>query len=362
MTANATDSDWALVVGVSRYPDRDFGDLSGPELDAQGFYDWVTSPTGGGITKKSHVKLILSSQFKPFKSPVSAKPTVESIQRFFEELGEEAKKNEAHDLGRKVGRRLYIYFGGHGFAPTEDETALLTANATADFLHHIPGKAWANLFYRGLYFDEILLFMDCCRVTLLKTPPNEPRLKVPPNPEARDKGKRLFAFACGPGRTARERVMKDGKSRGVFTTALLEGLRGGASNPFTKSIAASDLRGYLLNNMKNYLAPEDLTNKNIPTEPVIEPPAGEDKDFEIVKASPIEYPVKIVLPELERGKTVNVRWGKLPFEIVKTTQATPPEWNLTAPVGQYIVEIVNGPSMKPLTVNAVRGGDDVRFD
>jgi hypothetical protein len=61
---------------------------------------------------------------------------------------------EAHGDGAVVGRRLYLYFAGHGFAPTDTETALLMANATRTRGgHHIPGRSYAEWFYRAGYFN-----------------------------------------------------------------------------------------------------------------------------------------------------------------------------------------------------------------
>lgn len=336
---------YALVVGVSRYPEKEFGDLGGPETDAQAFHDWVVSPGGGGVAR-NRAKLILSSQFKVATRPLSAKPTVEAIQRFFEQLHEVAKRNDENGEGLTVGRRLYLYFGGHGFMPADDETALLTANASVDLPHHVPGKAWANLFYRGFYFEEILLFMDCCRLPLARAIPNRPALQIAPNPMAGTNGKRFFAFACPSGRAARERVMAGGVSRGVFTTALLEGLRGGATNVVTGDITTGDLRNYLHNNMQGFLAPEDLKNPQLAElRPVIEPPLGEMRDFLVVRTPPTLYPIRVPLPESATGKTVNVRSGTPvdgSFPRVSTTTGAPPSALFSLPVGLYLIEVVGG--------------------
>jgi hypothetical protein len=243
--SSATARDWALIVGVSRYREKRFGDLEGPERDARDFYAWVTSPNGGGITKKNQIRLILSPGAGKGKPGGKPKPTVEQITEFFEELEELAQVNASKRKGLQVGRRLYIFLSGHGFKPTDEETALLTANAQMEALHHLPGKAWANLFYKGLRFEEVLLFMDCCRPTVPKTPSSTPILKIAPNPTYKDVGKVFYAFATSSGRSARERLI-DGKVRGVFTAALLEGLQGAAATDLDQTeISTADLRNYL---------------------------------------------------------------------------------------------------------------------
>lgn len=358
------EQDWALTVGVSVYPAPELGDLDGSETDAQDFHAWVTSKDGGGITSKRRAKLVLSSHFKrPFSSIVTAKPTAEAISRFFETLHAVALKSEEKGDGLVVGRRLYIYFSGHGFAPSQDETALLMANFSPNQpKHYIPGKAWANLFFGASYFEEILLFMDCCRTRLGQTIPNPPSLTLPPSPTA-DQVKRFFAFATGWGKISRERVMQDGKSHGVFTSALMKGLRGAAG--INGEVSSLRLRSYLINNMKTFLTAEDLVNDSIPKEPVVEPPMGEAPDFLIVKTPAEEFPVRIHLPVGVTGLTVNLRLGETlngeKFPVVRSGLAQPPLWETTLPWGLYLAEIVGGPPLVAFEVNAGQGGTDVHF-
>src|SRR5262245_22156757 len=116
-------NDWALTVGIRFYPA--LGDLDGPENDATAFHAWVPSPAGGGVPA-AQATLMLSSQFgPPFASPSQAAPTAVEIQRFFERLEDVATDNDKKGNGAVVGRRLYLYFAGHGFAPTATEIALL---------------------------------------------------------------------------------------------------------------------------------------------------------------------------------------------------------------------------------------------
>src|SRR5688500_746451 len=121
--------DWALIVGVSRYRDRRFGDLERPERDARDFYAWATSPTRGGITNKKHVRLMLSPDEGANKKNSKRKPRSEQITECLEELEELAKTNAAKKKKLRIGRRLYVSLSAHGFKPTDEETALLTANA-----------------------------------------------------------------------------------------------------------------------------------------------------------------------------------------------------------------------------------------
>ena len=79
----------------------------------------------------------------------------------------------------RLGRRLYIYMAGHGIAPGENQTALLMANANYDKRrygtgYHVIGEYVAGWVADAHYFDEILLFMDCCREIQAVPAPNMP--------------------------------------------------------------------------------------------------------------------------------------------------------------------------------------------
>jgi len=341
-------TDWALAVGINKYPDPVFPPLDGPEADAKDFFDWATSKDGGGVLA-SRAKLIVSSQFKPAVDAIDAEPASKIVERFFEKLDAIAQKSDKKGDGLVAGRRLYIYLSGHGFALDDSDTALAMANAARNRLkHHIPGKAWANLFCLSGYFEEVLLFMDCCRNDMPRTIPNPPSVSVSPNPGA--VRRRLYAFATQWGAESRERVFAKGKSRGVFTMALMAGLRGGACEPGTDQITAMSLRSYLFNNMREFLAKQDLENPQIPKEPDIEPPNQQESDFPIVKVKnpPKGGAVRILLPPGAAGNVINIRNGQ--FQIVKKTTAKPPEWKFVLPRGLYLAEIVGGPAAKEFEV------------
>lgn len=349
-------SDYALVVGISRYPAPEFAPLKGPELDAQDFHNWVVDPTGGAVPPAQARKIVSSMFRRPSKSPSTARPTADEIDRFFLQLEDVAKKNEARGDGLTVGRRLYIFLSGHGFAPSKDEAALLAANSSPSRLkYHIPGKAWADNFYQSLWFEEILLFMDCCRNFLPGAIPNPPGFKAPPHPNFALEGKRLFGFATGSGRLARERDY-GAETRGVFTKALMAGLRGAASDPATGDITATSLRNYLINNMRGFLDPADLANPDIPKEPAIEPSTAEaGPDFVIAKVPVRKFPVEIKPPPNSAGLAINVHdgiWRDGGFPILATEVSTAAAWRLDLPVGNYFVQVVGGPPLKAFSVTA----------
>jgi len=107
--------DWAIAVGVKSYFDPDLGGLEGPENDANEFHKWVVSRDGGAVPR-GQAQLILSSMYHPpFQSASDAMPTAEAVKAAFDHLRSIADENQKKENGRVVGRRLYLFFSGHGF-------------------------------------------------------------------------------------------------------------------------------------------------------------------------------------------------------------------------------------------------------
>jgi len=336
-------NDWAIAVGIGKYPDPGFEPLKGPEVDARDFHSWVTSKAGGAVPKEQ-AKLIVSPAQRP-KSVINAKPAAEQVQEFFEHLDTLARRRAS----RMAGRRLYLYFSGHGFAPEQEEVGLLMANATRDRLkHHIPGKAWANLFFRSGYFEEVLLFMDCCRTNLPHSIPNPPSFTASDNPQAIKNGRRLFVFATKWGTETRERVFKGKQTRGVFTVALLEGLRGRACAPGTSEVTTKSLRNYFHNSMRSYLPEVALNDPSIPEEPDVQPSQSASADFTIIKfakppaltgdAATGGSTVRVFFSATAKGKKIRILNGTLNQEMDSGT-AKPPQWKTVLPRGLYKAEL-----------------------
>jgi uncharacterized caspase-like protein len=331
--------DWAIVVGVQTYPHESFGTpLKAPENDAKAIRDWLLSEQGGKLLK-SHVTTILSSDYRqPFRDALSAKPTAERIGRAFLRLDAVAEENMRKGLGRKVGRRLYLYFAGHGCAPnnpSQTEALLLAANATDIHLGaNIPGKMYAEWYSYSGYFEEIVLLMDCCRDVLSAAPVNVPANKLVVRQEALDTRKFFFGFATKWSRKAREKPF-NGNWQGVFTTALLTGLRGGAADPEDGRITAASLRNYLYNSWREFLSPDDLADPEVPQEPDLEvSPSGAD---ELVFAQiPVPtFPVTINFSENIQGGRVHI--FDTTFQVVESTGASPSAWKVNLRKGKYLV-------------------------
>src|SRR5262249_58165477 len=92
-----------------------------------------------------------------------AQPAKELVEQFFTDVDNTAEANNAAGIGLKAGKRLWLFFSGHGFAPSLDRSGVLMANATLKRVHNIGVMLWANRLYEGGWVDEVILFQDACR-------------------------------------------------------------------------------------------------------------------------------------------------------------------------------------------------------
>lgn len=208
--------DHAVVVGITHY--ASFECLDGPENDVNAVIEWLHAPDGGDVPK-NQIHKVVSSKFDD-----TCRPNTDDVYAAFEPLRSLALQRDPEP----VGRRLYIFMAGHGFAPAKREGSLLAANAAPKaFGFNVSGSKVADHFGDAGYFEEVVLLMDCCRDRY--TTATEGALPWDPvggngNGEARW----FYGFAAGYSSRAREQPI-DGKTRGLFTAAVLQALRGGVS-------------------------------------------------------------------------------------------------------------------------------------
>ncbi|HSU17446.1 caspase family protein [Longimicrobium sp.] len=238
--------DHAVIVGINRYPG--LRDLQGAENDARAFENWIRQ---SARVPAENVKMILSSQFPQPLKPQDARPMVSEIDMVFDNIIE---RSEELGFG---GRRLYMFFAGHGFARTYEDASLLTAEARPRSTgFHIPARDYANWFRASGYFQEIVLIMDCCRESYI-TAPARP---VPWEPKVDRRGTSVryaFAFATRWSMESREKfIARFSEIRGIFTVALLEGLSGAAATT-SSSITTERLDTFVHQYMPELCAPSE---------------------------------------------------------------------------------------------------------
>lgn len=338
--------DWSIAVGISQYPS--LGDLRAPENDAKAIHAWLRDGRGGAVPK-NQARLIISSDFgPPFTSPDAARPALEELSTALRNLEAIARRNSDAGEGFRVGRRLWLYFAGHGFSPTLHETALVLANALReDPVAHVLGPDTAHYFSLRCLFDEVILFMDCCREAAPVTSLTRVFPKAGPGP---CEPKFMHALATKYSKLARERQFgNDGPWHGSFTKALLDGLRTADSGK--GQITSGSLTSFLYERLKEYLLPEDLQNPTIPNEPQIDyEPKGPNQivlaprwrsHLEWWYDSALDRPAQ---PHLERtlvlsspflGSRATISDGQLqPLTVV---DQAPVEWKVELPPGLYLI-------------------------
>lgn len=321
--------DYAVVVGIDRYPE--LGDLAGAGNDARAFHAWLLDPKGGDVPPEQ-AQLILSPDGA---DRASVTPTTLVVDQAFEAL-----QDIAWNKGGRVGRRLYIFLAGHGFAPSLEEVALLMANAGRKRTgHHISGLPYAAWFRAAAFFEEVVLLMDCCRENFARAP-----LRLPPWTEIRSDADPPFfyGFATKVFGAAREKTVVEAaggaevaRTRGVFTVALLAGLRGGARDACGRVTCAS-LEAYVSQYLPRLLDPGQAQ----------EPRFLYDKMRELVLVEPEPLPVNVEVRVDARhaGRRVSILDGSL-AEVAHRAVAAGEAWPIRLTAGLYLARIAGGPSM-----------------
>ncbi|AMY10853.1 putative protein containing caspase domain protein [Luteitalea pratensis] len=237
-------NDYAVVVGINNYPA--FDRLEGPVKDAQAFRNWLVEH--GSVPPENIREVYSPNVVSADVPPALTQPAIEAVNVHFRELADLTRRN-FQKLPR-VGRRLYIYLAGHGITPrvtsnSLDSAALLMANADHGSTGlHLAGPAYAEWFRQSHAFEEVILFMDCCRNAL-------DDIEQAPVPFSPVKGgdptkvKTLNVLATQWDAPSFEQPLgSPPESRGVFTYALLEVLRSGAGQT-NGTLTALGLKGAL---------------------------------------------------------------------------------------------------------------------
>jgi Caspase domain len=236
------DADYAIVIGIDRYPDLN-RPLKGAVADAEEFAQWVIGP--GGVPE-GQAKLITSKRRR-------GKPVHDEIDDYFDMFLKAATERPA--------RRLYVYFAGHGHSSGPNHVNLLMANATKRLLNR---GLNAPKYHRALQkgpFEQQLYFYDCCRgddQRAIGAGPTFPTwsskgpIIVPPM--------QVVYYAVLFGRRSIERVTVGGTMRGLFTSALLEGLKGGAAvwHGRGHAVTTASLKTFLDKRMKEKASDEGI--------------------------------------------------------------------------------------------------------
>jgi uncharacterized caspase-like protein len=212
--------DYAVVVGINHYPD--YRPLVGACEDAREVRDWLVDPKGGDVPL-TNCRLVLSQPDPP------AQPLQDQVDAAFGAIAKEIE-----DTG---GRRLYFYFSGHGLGADVDDVALCMARWSDLFRKaSLSHREYKNELRRSGLFTQIVFWLDCCRNRNFNISGNSPTFGWP-GPE-KAVVREFVAFATEFQDAAFE------AGRGIFTRALLNGLRGAAERSGA-TIVPSSLKRHL---------------------------------------------------------------------------------------------------------------------
>ncbi|MEN3370745.1 MAG: hypothetical protein V7609_2888 [Verrucomicrobiota bacterium] len=322
----ATLEDYALVVGIDDYKNPPYGPLLGAKRDATDFITWLKDPAGGNVPEKN------IDPFTKLSDEDGSEPDLSDMIELLMLLRKRAPK------GKKIGRRLYLFFSGHGVSPKGelDEAGLVTVDAQDSLDAFLPGKQSADQLTETARFDEVLLFMDCCRVSHLLLDP----FKIPINEKsdaAAQNVKRFYAFATGYGNTAREKE-HGGVMRGIFSRILIDGLKSAPTNAQGQR-TTTQLRTYLQTEMakETTLDGEKLVPKF---------PAADDEIVLAEGLAPKMSVVHLTLTQPTAG--VEVLDGGNNFTPVQPSDVTTPPGGMrfTLPMGKgYVIRDMNSARM-----------------
>src|SRR5713101_5669641 len=118
------------------------------------------------------------------------------------------------------------------------------------FWPHFAGHYSGEWFVKSGLFQEVVLFMDCCR--------NEPLINFPLSlpswavSTGKTRAKKFYGFATKWAQKSREQVI-DGMVQGVFTWSLLKALRGDVTDNEGR-VTEKELKGSIYNSVRKLLA------------------------------------------------------------------------------------------------------------
>jgi uncharacterized caspase-like protein len=336
------DYDWAVVISVSDYEGATakppwITKLKGPDNDAAAIAAWLIAPEGGGLPV-DHVLQVPS----PFPASATGVPKQLEIVEAFNKLAE--LPTDAYN--QRSGRRLYLYVSGHGLAAQRHDAAVITAEATFEDAMNVLITSWVDWFWYAARFEEFVLWVDTCATRTSPAITLRPCDRPAETRADAAQGQLVIIFAAGFNYTAVENEL-EGDWHGVFTHALLKGLKGAAGTPVTTQA----LKKYLFNSMKTFMTDAQRRSPQVAKEPWFEQAA--DLEFAAPTAAQ-SFTATIRFPPECVGQQVTISVNASSPLLADETLAAE-EWKPNLPVGAYAVYV---PELGKQAAFEVTGGQD----
>lgn len=235
--------DYAVIIGIKNYDV--LKSLEAPIEDAESFSEWLKDREGGDVPKENvkFIENINNSNQAPYP------PILDNIDDALLEI---------IDQGQGTGyRRLYFFFSGHGIGVNWNEVSLCLPKWSESRLNYaMSTNAYLNYFVTSNLFDEVFFFLDCCRTRKIGVQGLPPAVNWP-----RQGGKQcrniMTMHATDYEDVAREGWVDNATGShitGYFSKALIEGLKGGATDPFTGNITIDSLHNFVTRRTKELAA------------------------------------------------------------------------------------------------------------
>ena len=232
--------DYAILVGIQKYPGAPLVELSGPLNDVEYFRRWLIDPRGGDMNP-ANVRTLLTPSPAPMVPIGDYPPTHGEFYTLFRSI--------VYGPGpapiKRPNGRLYLLFSGHGFSDIKDNSthaALYCANVQPGLSWNVCGTVLARWCQRAAVFGEVVLVMDCCRDAEVSK-----KIDVSPLDDIYDPAsngvRKLEVYAVPFGDKAQERDFSDVERRhGLLTYTLVTALYGAPLEAVGKGSAATQAR------------------------------------------------------------------------------------------------------------------------
>jgi uncharacterized caspase-like protein len=328
--------DHAILIGINNYPELGEGgqsaDLQGPGNDVDAIKAWLLDPKGGAFPNASNIHVIKS---RTSTSATDAYPNADALEAVLSGLDAIAQANKLAGRGQRVGRRLYLFMSGHGFSPAPRHGCLFTANAKERLTFNVHATGWLDWLQDSGYFREFVLWLDCCMNRMSFLQPRDPPLPLVKASEP--PGATFVAFAAQRNRKAVEvpTTEDSGKTHGVFTWTLLEGLRGAAADANGR-VTGRSLADWIRNAQAARMSPRDLEDVDVSKEPEV---VQEDAGLIFVRGvSKPSYAVLVSFPPNVTSGTARL-WTGTPPRIDKEFPVTGTPVTLSLQPGLYLIDV-----------------------
>jgi uncharacterized caspase-like protein/lipoprotein NlpI len=226
---------WAIIIGISSYKYLPTAiHLKYAHRDAELFYDFITSPQGGGFSD-NHIQLLLNHQ--------ATKMNIETALGDFL-----VRQTSPEDI-------VYIYFAGHGYVDENQRPYLIAYDTEPDklFATAIKIDDVNQLIYSDIKARHIILITDACHSGYIgaagtRAGIGQNLINRFMNEISRAKDS-LFNLSASTSMELSHEDARWGNGHGVFTYYLVKGLKGEADSNADGLVNASEAFRYVLNNV-----------------------------------------------------------------------------------------------------------------